>query len=787
LKPEEWDQLNDLAGRLEEAWQRKGSADLARLLPAPGHRLRLPFLRELIKTELEIRWRRSRPVLLDEYLLHFPELGPAGSLPVDLIYEEMRVRHLFGDRPALASYRKRFPRQFEQLERLVQKQPFRTEYRALSADATRAEGLAAPPPPPPSGEKTVRGDPADTPAPPDEVPAARTVITAAGPRGDKPPGHTTEVLAANEGFTLLDRIGAGEFGEVFRARAPGGIEVAVKRIFRPLEHDASRREVQALELIRNLRHPFLLQTQQYWALEDRLVIVMELAEDSLHDWFKQCRRDGLSGIPADDLVAYFREAAEAIDYLHSQHVLHRDIKPANLLRLKGHAKVADFGLARLLEKRMTTATLCGTPLYMPPEMWQGKVSLHSDQYSLAAAYVEMRLGRRLFPGKDQFQIGMQHLQKMPNLDPLPEAEQRVLLRGLAKDPDQRYPNCREFARALAEAVAPPPPPPPPVRPRRYWDLALLAVALLGCLAGLVWKMITPTSAPAKAKPWLPAGFVAAQDARVERRFYDRIEYRLDGAAPLVFLLIPHTTPDDPPSFYILRDKVTNEQFRALMRDAGMQELLHAAAAKHPWTVRHEWEKIPLAAATVFGLPFAPFDLNPLLLTLTPLPEPPRPPWNVWWDPALGQLPVMDVTVTEADCFAKKVGGRLPRIDEWYKAGGKLDRAAGPFLSGWKPGEVALGLDRPRPVGASRADVSPFGCRDMAANGREFTCNLLEPEDARVPAPDPRPNHYVLLLGQSFTGSKPFCFGDPRQTLRYGESLDDIGFRVVVVIDAPAEP
>jgi formylglycine-generating enzyme required for sulfatase activity len=313
----------------------------------------------------------------------------------------------------------------------------------------------------------------------------------------------------------------------------------------------------------------------------------------------------------------------------------------------------------------------------------------------------------------------------------------------------------------------------------------LAVAVLGCLAGLVWKMMAPT--PPRAKPWLPAGFVAAQDARVERRFNDRIEYRLDGAAPRIFLLVPHTTPDDPPSFYIMRDKVTNGQFRALMRDPGMQDLLHSAATKHPWTVRHDWnERIPVWPATVFGLLFAPPALG------TPVgscwvfasPECPR---NHWWNPAVSQLPVMEVTVTEAHCFAERVGGRLPRIQEWYKAGGKLDGAAGPFLPGWKPGEIALGLDLPRPVGTCRADVSPFGCRDMAGNGREFASNLLDPEEARVPVPDPRPSYHVHLLGQSFREDKPYYFGAKRQSLAYGESLDDIGFRVVVVIDAPAEP
>ena len=73
------------------------------------------------------------------------------------------------------------------------------------------------------------------------------------------------------------------------------------------------------------------------------------------------------------MIAYFREAAEALDYLHQMNVLHRDVKPANLLRLKGHAKVADFGLARVMEDKMAAATFCGTPLYMAPEVWKKKV------------------------------------------------------------------------------------------------------------------------------------------------------------------------------------------------------------------------------------------------------------------------------------------------------------------------------------------------------------------------------------------------------------------------------
>jgi serine/threonine protein kinase len=103
-----------------------------------------------------------------------------------------------------------------------------------------------------------------------------------------------------------------------------------------------------------------------------LVIVAELAEESLRDRLQACRQAGLSGVPAGELLRYFREAAEALDYLHGEHILHRNVKPANLLLLLGHAKVGD------LLHQYAQGVLAGTPAYRAPETWQSQVSLHSD-------------------------------------------------------------------------------------------------------------------------------------------------------------------------------------------------------------------------------------------------------------------------------------------------------------------------------------------------------------------------------------------------------------------------
>src|SRR5262249_56789684 len=114
--------LRDHATRFEQAWQAGGPAELADFLPPAGDPQRLPCLHELVKVDLEMRWRRGQPVVLEYYLEKFPELRPASSLPPALVYEEYLVRHLHGDKPALSAYQGRFPGQFEEVNRMVGQQ-----------------------------------------------------------------------------------------------------------------------------------------------------------------------------------------------------------------------------------------------------------------------------------------------------------------------------------------------------------------------------------------------------------------------------------------------------------------------------------------------------------------------------------------------------------------------------------------------------------------------------------------------------------------------------------------
>jgi serine/threonine protein kinase len=423
LDTKNWENLQQLADSLEESWRQGRPADLSAMLPPPGTAIRPVILRELIKTDLECRWRHGQPALLESYLEKFPtDLGPAASLSAALIYEEYRVRQLFGDRPPLEQFRTRFPGQFAEVERLLRDNPL---------------------PPPPAAQPSSAGAASGTPV----LSSAR-----AGEAGHASFGKNV-VLSQTGGYTLLERIGTGGFAEVWKAQAPGGVLKAIKIIIRPIDQAESKREEEAMELIKNLRHHFLLPVHAFWPSQDRLIILMDLADESLRDRLNKYTKEGVPAIPLPELIRYMRQAAEALDYLHAKKVQHRDIKPENLLLCDGHVRVADFGLAKAQgTQRMATGTFAGTPLYMPPETWEDKTHVHGDQYSLAATFFELRTGRRLYKNAALPSLMHSHLHETPSLDPLGQEEQQVLLRALAKDPEERYPDCLTFVHALEKAV-----------------------------------------------------------------------------------------------------------------------------------------------------------------------------------------------------------------------------------------------------------------------------------------------------------------------------------------------
>ena len=278
------------------------------------------------------------------------------------------------------------------------------------------------------------------------------------------------------GYRLLEPLGRGGFGEVWKCEAPGGLFKAIKFVDGHGDHldgdtTAADDESQAIEHIKAIRHPFLLSMERVERLAGGLVIVMELADTNLEHVLRERQGAGRPGVPRDELLGYLAEAAEVLDLLNTQHGLqHLDVKPKNLFVVSGHVKVADFGLVTSLGRyQMGGASGMSlgavTPIYAAPEVCQGGLSPQSDQYSLAIVYHELLTGALPFDGKSARQLMMQHTTATPDLHRLPAGDLVLVARALSKDPAERHPSCRALVEGLAKAsksaISLPRPVPPP--------------------------------------------------------------------------------------------------------------------------------------------------------------------------------------------------------------------------------------------------------------------------------------------------------------------------------------
>ena len=253
------------------------------------------------------------------------------------------------------------------------------------------------------------------------------------------------------GYVLRKQVGAGGYGEVWLADAPGGLCKAIKFVFGSIEDSRATTELKSLNRIRTLNHPFILSLERVEIVDGQLVIVTELAQGSLHDKFNEYRQKGFMGIARERLLRYLGDAADGLDFLCQEHDLqHLDVKPGNLLLIAERVKVADFGLIKDLESNTQSIMSGMTPTYAAPELFDGRPGRYSDQYSLAIVYQELLTGSLPFRGRTAAQLANEHLHKAPNLEAIPLLERPILSKALSKKPHMRYGDCRGFIRALLE-------------------------------------------------------------------------------------------------------------------------------------------------------------------------------------------------------------------------------------------------------------------------------------------------------------------------------------------------
>ncbi|MGD3106977.1 protein kinase domain-containing protein [Streptomyces sp. YGL11-2] len=274
-------------------------------------------------------------------------------------------------------------------------------------------------------------------------------------------------------YRLLDIIGRGGMGEVWRARDESlGRQVAVKCL-KPM---GQRQEP---GFLRVLRERFRREARVAAALQHRgitvvhdfgedggiLFIVMELLNGrNLSQLLDDNRRQPL---PVADVIEIAEQVTSALAYTHEQAIVHRDLKPANIVRTTdGTVKICDFGIARLGHDIGFTARLTGTgvamgsPHYMSPEqIGAGTVDHRSDLYSLGCVLYEIATGAPPFAQGDAWAVLVGHRDTAPEppravRPDLPEAYERIVLDLLAKAPDDRPADADELGKRLADARHP---------------------------------------------------------------------------------------------------------------------------------------------------------------------------------------------------------------------------------------------------------------------------------------------------------------------------------------------
>ena len=268
---------------------------------------------------------------------------------------------------------------------------------------------------------------------------------------DEPRNTLSAGFTEIAGYRMLERIGMGGFGEVWRAVGPGGFPKAVKVLFGLLNGFQADTELKSLNRIRDLRHPFLLSIERVEVVDGRVIVVTELADRSLDQRFRELVASGQRGVSRDELLRYLRDAADALDFMSEEHGLqHLDIKPENLLLQGVHAKVGDFGLTKAVGHARHSQINGFTPLYAPPELFEGRPDRGSDQYSLAIVYQTMLTGIPPFNGRTASQLMAQHLKSSPDLSSLLPSDRAVVARALSKNPRTRFAGCRQFIDELTK-------------------------------------------------------------------------------------------------------------------------------------------------------------------------------------------------------------------------------------------------------------------------------------------------------------------------------------------------
>ena len=305
-------------------------------------------------------------------------------------------------------------------------------------------------------------------------------------------------------FTLGEVLGAGGMGIVFAAQDSRLDRRVALKLVRPggAGAEARARLVREGKALARLSHPNVVTVYEISAVDEQVFIVMELIDGTtLREWMRGERR------PWREIVRVFGAAGRGLQAAHSLGLIHRDFKPSNVLIDRGGAvKVSDFGLVDTGEERpgatpsapavaptaavelTRTGAVMGTPAYMAPEQQHGeRVDARADQYSFCLSLYEALTGRlpierRMLEPHDDDEAAPAR--------PVPRRLSAILARGMANDPEARYPSMRVLLDGLERAVAP-----------RRWPWVAAAVVAATGVSVATMRRADPCQPPSLAGVW----------------------------------------------------------------------------------------------------------------------------------------------------------------------------------------------------------------------------------------------------------------------------------------------
>jgi serine/threonine protein kinase len=307
------------------------------------------------------------------------------------------------------------------------------------------------------------------------IPVAAAGRSTAVGRADAPKAASAMSLAGQvlDGrYEIVKKVGEGGMSFVYLATDTATKDrYAIKVLSAALSADqnAMQRLKREAALGMRLAHPNVCHIIRMGETQDGLVyVVMPFVEgEILSD-----RNNRKGNLAVDEVARFVTDIANGLNVAHELKIVHRDLKPENIMICKDangaeRAVVMDFGLAKErradaeLQKLTATGIILGTPEFMSPEQLRGKpLDPRTDVYSLSLMTFEMLTGKLPFQGRTQQEMMIARLRNepmtlrtaRPDLD-LPESVEKVLLKGMQRNPDDRYTTAPEFANALTQAAS----------------------------------------------------------------------------------------------------------------------------------------------------------------------------------------------------------------------------------------------------------------------------------------------------------------------------------------------